>query len=129
VNDHDDDWKRDKWLVPPDLKRKLHLTAAELRQSHTASEKILWQALRNQKLNGGKFRRQVPVGGFIVDFYCASERLVIEIDGPIHNSQQESDTLRQEVIETLGIRFIRFTAIQVEQNLDQVLNEIRATLT
>ena len=64
---NDDDSMREKWLVPPALKHRLHERAAELRERSTASESLLWESLRNQKLDGRKFRRQVPIGGFIVD--------------------------------------------------------------
>ena len=86
----------------------------------------MWQALRNRKLEGRKFRRQTPIGAFVVDFLCAEEMLVVEVDGKIHESQREADALRQEIIESLGLRFVRVTAEQVESDLPNVLNVIRS---
>ena len=116
----------ERWQVPNDLKKKMHVLASELRQRSTKSEAILWAALRDRKLVGRKFRRQVPIGAFVLDFYCAEERLAIEIDGGIHRSQQDADTLRQEGIETLNIRFVRVSSEQVEKDLSSVLQTIQS---
>ncbi len=113
------------WDIPPDLKRKMYGLARELRQRATFAEGLLWQAIRSRRLDGRKFRRQVPIGVFVVDFYCASERLVVEVDGPIHECQQEADQLRQELIEALGIRFVRLQNHEVEDNLPSALEKIR----
>ena len=118
----------ERWVVPPELKQKLHLLAAEHRQAPTASEAILWEALRGQRLDGHKFRRQVPIGAFIVDFLCAESKLVVEVDGPIHETQHDADALRQEVLESLGLRFVRVPADQVEHDLPHVLSIVRAAL-
>jgi very-short-patch-repair endonuclease len=118
---------QERWKIPPELKAKMHELAAELRKEHTPSEDILWQALRNRQLDGRKFRRQNPIGAFVVDFYCPDERLVVEVDGLIHESQREADRLRQEIIESLGVRFVRVTAEQVERNLPTVLSLIRGS--
>ncbi|MCY4072039.1 MAG: endonuclease domain-containing protein [Chloroflexi bacterium] len=75
--------------------------------------------------SGVRFRRQVPLGVFVVDFYCASERLVVEVDGLIHERQQEADQIRQELIEALGIRFVRLHNHEVEDNLPSALEKIR----
>lgn len=115
----------ERWSVPPELKAKMHDLAAQLRKDHTESEEILWQALRGRKLDGCKFRRQNPIGAFVVDFLCAEENLVIEVDGAIHEQQRESDALRQEIIESLGLRFLRFSAAEVEHNLNGVLDVIK----
>src|SRR5690606_789572 len=116
----------ERWHVPPELKQKMHVLASELRREPTTSEDVLWQALRNRKLEGRKFRRQHPIGAFVVDFLCAEEMLVVEVDGKIHESQREADALRQEIIESLGLRFVRVTAEQVESDLPNVLNVIRS---
>ena len=115
-----------RWNIPLELKRKMHDLAAQLRKDHTPSEDILWRALRNRQLDGRKFRRQNPIGAFVLDLYCSEEWLAVEVDGKIHESQREADQLRQEIIEALGIRFVRVTAEQVEQNLPDVLKTIRA---
>ena len=103
--------------------------ARRLRREATHSEAILWRALRNRKLDGHKFRRQFPIGAFALDFYCPEAGLAVEIDGPIHAEQQEADRQRQEILESLGIRFIRFPAAAVENDLPGVLTQIRAALT
>ena len=113
------------WDIPPDIKRKMHSLARELRQRATFAEGLLWQGMRSRRLDGRKFRRQVPIGVFVVDFYCASERLVVEVDGPIHEYQQEADQLRQELIEALGIRFVKLQNHEVEDNLPSALEKIR----
>src|SRR5690606_9800282 len=103
--------------------------ARRLRQESTKSEEILWEGLKNRQLAGRKFRRQQPVGAFVLDFYCASERLAVEVDGSIHDQQQEADQLRQEILESLGIRFVRVRAEEVEQNLPSVLDQIKTAFT
>ncbi|MFQ3647789.1 MAG: DUF559 domain-containing protein, partial [Anaerolinea sp.] len=112
--------------VPPALEKIMIEIARKLRRESTPSEDILWQALRNRQLEGRKFRRQQPVGAFVLDFYCADERLAVEVDGPIHNQQKEADAQRQRILESLGIRFVRVTAEQVETDLPAVLAAIRA---
>lgn len=103
----------------------MHVLAAELRQRGTKSEAQLWQALRNRRLDGRKFRRQVPIGAYVVDFYCPEERLVIEVDGSVHVGQEAADQLRQELMEALGLRFLRFGAGEIEGDLEAVLRKIR----
>jgi very-short-patch-repair endonuclease len=102
----------------------MHDIAGRLRANETNAETKLWAALRNRQLEGRKFRRQVPVAAFVVDFYCSEERLAIEVDGPIHDFQQEADLLRQQGIEALGIRMLRFTNDELKQNFDLVLQTI-----
>jgi very-short-patch-repair endonuclease len=79
----------------------------ELRRDMTSAEKILWQELRTNKL-GVHFRRQQVIAGFIVDFYCHKADLVVEVDGDIHDLQQEEDALRENALKELGLRVIRF---------------------
>jgi len=79
--------------------------------------------LRNRRFAEHKFRRQQPVGPFILDFYCHDARLAIEIDGPIHAKQSSTDRTRQSALESLDIRFLRIPAELVEANLDAALNE------
>jgi very-short-patch-repair endonuclease len=73
--------------------------AREFRKTPTKGEKILWGALRGKKLGGIKFRRQQPVGYLVVDFYNSVYCFVVEVDGPIHESQKEADHARQEILE------------------------------
>ena len=116
----------EKWDISPELERRMQLVARQLRKNPTAAEDQLWQAIRKQQLDGRKFRRQVAIGAFVVDFYCAAERLAVEVDGPVHDSQVEADSIRQELIEWLGIRFVRLTNDQVENHLQNALGKIRA---
>ncbi len=98
--------------------------AKELRQQMTPAEKALWQRLRAKRLDGLKFRRQHPLGPFIADFYCAAHRLVVEIDGGIHQAQTERDQVRTEQFEAYDYRVIRFSNEQVERDIEMVLAEI-----
>ena len=77
---------------------------------------------------GYKFRRQHPISGFVLDFYCPKERLAIEIDGKIHDFQKEQDRERQMIIESKGIEFLRFSNKDVMHDTDQVLMVIKRKL-
>ncbi len=102
----------------------------KLRKNMTKAEKIIWQKIRDQQLEGYKFRRQYSVAEFILDFYCPKLKLAIEIDGESHFQATaiEYDQARQTFIEATGIRFLRFTNEDVDQNLDGVLETIVATI-
>jgi very-short-patch-repair endonuclease len=82
----------------------------ELRKVMTTAEKILWNELRRKKINNLRFRRQHPLAKFVVDFYCHEKRLVIELDGPIHDTKEskEKDKYRTEALEQMGLKVIRF---------------------
>ncbi len=95
----------------------VRLRAKELRQGMTRAERLLWEQLRSHRLGGFKFRRQAPMGHFIADFYCPQCRLVIEIDGDIHDLQVEQDRLRTKEIENQGYRVIRFKNKQAETKI------------
>jgi very-short-patch-repair endonuclease len=92
----------------------------------TASETIMWNELRRKKIKGLRFRRQHPIKNFIVDFYCHEKRLVIEIDGGIHNHIEirERDEGRTMELEILGLKVVRFTNEEVQNNLSSVLKTI-----
>jgi very-short-patch-repair endonuclease len=96
----------------------------ELRRQMTQEEKILWQYLRANRLNGLHFRRQQIIDGFIADFYCHAARLVIEVDGKIHQQQAEYDAERDRVLSARGLRLLRIKNEGVRQNLDSVLARI-----
>jgi very-short-patch-repair endonuclease len=98
--------------------------AKELRRGMTEAEKVLWLSVRANRLNGWHFRRQQIIGGFIADFYCHAAALVVELDGGIHESQQEYDQERTELIKTYGIEVVRFKNETVMNQLPQVLQEI-----
>ena len=114
-----------RMAVTPEIQRKMIELAREFRKEPTQSEDILWQALRGKKLDGIKFRRQQPVGYFVVDFYNSAYRLVVEVDGFIHESQQEADASRQQILEELGLNVLRIKAEVVEKNLPVALDLIR----
>ncbi|MBV6627479.1 MAG: endonuclease domain-containing protein [Rivularia sp. (in: Bacteria)] len=116
---------KDKWHIPPALRKRMIEIARQFRKNPTPSEAILWQALRNRQLEGRKFRRQQPIGNFIVDFFCGSERLIVEVDGKIHESQKDLDQQRQQLLESLGLRFVRISSELVETNLPAALEVIR----
>ena len=118
----------DRWNVPRALKERMREVAREFRKEPTPTEARLWNALRRNALDGRGFRRQQPIGPFVVDFYCAAERLVVEVDGGVHLDQVERDRARQECLELLGLRFLRFPAAQVEHDLPTVLATIRKAM-
>lgn len=96
----------------------------------TKAETLLWDALAGKKLEGYKFRRQHIIGGYIADFVCLKEKLIIEVDGLIHQlpENKKSDEERTAWLKEQGFRVIRFSNNQVTQNLDSVLNSILRTL-
>lgn len=96
----------------------------QLRHAMTPAEQVLWGALRNRKLEATKWRRQANIDVFIADFLCPEHRLIVEIDGGIHESQQEYDCLRTEVIASRGYRVIRFSNTDVLESLPMVLKQI-----
>lgn len=90
----------------------------------TPTETMLWEMLRNRKFKGLKFRRQVNIGPYIVDFLCKQHRLIIEIDGKIHDYQKEYDQERDAYLQEHGYRVLRVTNREVIQNIDDVLQQI-----
>ena len=100
--------------------------AKKLRRRMTPYEKALWQRLRTHKIAGLKFRRQHPIKFYIADIYCHEARLVIEVDGPIHDSvdSREHDEKRNGVMEDFGIMILRFSNDQIRYHLYQVLKKI-----
>jgi very-short-patch-repair endonuclease len=87
----------------------------------TEAEQVLWSALRRNGVLGLHFRRQHAIGRFILDFYCASRRLCVEVDGPIHDEQRDRDEARTEALERLNIRVLRFRNEEVLTNLPAVV--------
>jgi very-short-patch-repair endonuclease len=98
--------------------------AKQLRKGQTKAEKIIWELLHKRKFKGYKFRRQHLFAGFILDFYCHKLRLGLEIDGPIHQKQQEYDQQRQDAIEAKGIKIIRITNEEIADNKRSILTKI-----
>ncbi|MCK0196806.1 DUF559 domain-containing protein [Ancylobacter sp. 6x-1] len=100
--------------------------ARRLHRDQTEVERLLWSRLRDRRLAGWKFRRQVPVGPYVVDFLCADAKLVIELDGGHHTP--EADAERTRMIEADGYLVIRFWNNDVLENLDGVLRRILESL-
>ncbi len=98
--------------------------AKQLRREQTPAEQKLWAALRYKQLEGLRFRRQHPIGRFIVDFCCVAHKLVIEVDGDSHALQANYDEARTAHLQDLGYKIIRFTNDQIHHQLDAVLAEI-----
>jgi very-short-patch-repair endonuclease len=100
--------------------------AKELRQSATQAEQVLWEKLRAGGLKGLKFRRQHPIDKFIVDFYCHQYKLAIELDGEVHqeNDQKERDLGREKELKSQGLHIIRFSNESVLHETNEVLFKI-----
>jgi very-short-patch-repair endonuclease len=96
-----------------------------LRKNMTEAEKILWRFLSDRGMCKFKFRRQHPINGFIIDFFCPEKKLAVEIDGDIHNDQKEYDQERRYILESQGIKFLRFNNNQVLNDIDFVLKIIK----
>ena len=103
--------------------------AKELRREMTPVENILWQRLRKNQLSGFHFRRQQVIDGFIVDFYCHATSLIVEIDGGIHETQQEQGAEREAHLISRGFRILRVTNDQVNNDIEGVLKKILENLT
>lgn len=104
--------------------------ARELRRKPIEAETLLWEALRGRRMDGYRFYRQRPIVRYIPDFYCHELRLVIELDGEVHdNPEQHSyDTERIEFFKSMGIRTLRFRNEQVLNTIDEVLLQIRSVI-
>jgi very-short-patch-repair endonuclease len=109
------------------VKRRIRF-ARRLRQHGTSAEEILWRELRGRRLDGWKFRRQVPIAGHIADFACISARLTVEVDGVQHLEQVESDRERTARIAAAGYFELRFTNDDVRGRPHWVIDEIRRAL-
>lgn len=101
--------------------------AAHLRRTSTETEKILWERLRNRKLENLKFRRQHCIYQFIADFYCNELKLVIELDGSIHHLRDvaQYDDYREKMIKEFGLNVLRFTNEEVHSDIESVLQKIK----
>ena len=109
--------------------KRLTTLARNLRRNQTDAERNLWSRLRRSQLNEVKFRRQQPVGDYIVDFISFERKLIIEIDGGQHIESTKNDSVRSEYLESQGYRVIRFWNTDVVQNIEGVIDEILITLT
>jgi very-short-patch-repair endonuclease len=104
---------------------RLRSLARQLRKDGTLGEVLLWNTLKGRAL-GYEFHRQLPIGNYIVDFFCNERMLAIEIDGKTHLLEEvyEHDIKRQEELEALGIRFLRFQEKDVRRDIQAVTDEI-----
>jgi very-short-patch-repair endonuclease len=101
--------------------------AVKMRWNPTPAESALWEALRGSRVAGLCFRRQHPVGRFILDFYCPAKKLVVEVDGGVHDDQAAYDDARTAQIEAYGYHVLRFRNEQVLADIQSVLDQIAAT--
>lgn len=117
-----DNWK----TANPMLYNLLQGKAKHMRQYPTQAESALWSQLRNNRL-GVKFLRQHVIDEFIADFYCPDKMLIVEVDGGCHCEEEQmvDDAKRTQVLESLGMRVIRFTNEQVLVEPDKVISEIQ----
>jgi very-short-patch-repair endonuclease len=101
-----------------------------LREQQTEVEATLWQLLRNRKLIGSKFRRQVPIGRYVADFYCHERKLIVELDGGIHSDpdQQLHDQNRDTFLLSLGLRVLRIPNEELLHTPEKVLDKVRKSL-
>jgi very-short-patch-repair endonuclease len=101
-------------------------TAKKLRANTTPHERIFWRALKELPLEGTHFRRQAPIGPYVVDFFCPAKRLIIELDGGHHNEDQAAkrDDERQRWLEGEGYRVVRFWNSEIMGDLNAVLERI-----
>ena len=104
--------------------------AKRLRANTTPHERLLWRALRDLPIEGSHFRRQAPIGPYVVDFCCPAKRLIVELDGGHHNNDDvaERDRLRQSWLESEGYRVIRFWNSEIASDLTAVLERIYVEL-
>lgn len=102
--------------------------AKQLRKRMTPAEYALWQALRRNQLDGYHFRRQQVIAGFIVDFYCHEARLIVEVDGSIHEQRPGHDAERTRILTHHGFHVLRLSNDEVLHDLDSTLDRIRAII-
>ena len=105
-------------------------SARTLRKAETLAEKRLWEQLRNRTLEGFKFSRQVPIGPYIVDFACREQRLIVEVDGATHSTEEElaHDNRRTELLKSERYGIIRFQNDEILNGMDEVLTLIPQAL-
>lgn len=110
------------------VQRKLQYIAKQLRQQPTVAEVMIWTHIKSKKVNGHKFRRQYPLYTFIVDFYCHELKLIIEIDGKIHDTQRNRDLERDRFLWLRGYTTLRFSNEEVFNNLEHVIKMLHTKI-
>ena len=105
---------------------KRNILAKILRKNSTIQEKRLWNLIKNHKFHGLKFKRQQPIGNYIVDFICKEAKIIIEIDGGHHNETEntESDIIRTQYLEQKGYKVIRFWNNEIYENIEGVIKKL-----
>ena len=111
-------------VIGQKIPRELWERAKELRSNMTPAEKILWDKLRHNRLNGLQFRRQQIIDSYIVDFYCHAKALVIEVDGDVHDLQKDYDRERENHLMARGFSILRVSNDDVKKNLKAVIQRI-----
>jgi very-short-patch-repair endonuclease len=121
-----DDSTKPAWKIAA----RLRANARALRKNSTDAERILWSELRDHRLNGRSFRRQVPLGNYIADFVCHDAKLAIELDGGQHyfDDKEKAGAVRSAMIEAKGFHILRFSNHDVMTNRIGVLETIAAAL-
>jgi len=110
--------------LPAKLPEDIKTWAREMRAQMTDAEALLWRLLRNRRIAGAKFRRQHPVGRYILDYYCVEKKLGIELDGGQHNDAADYDQRRDSWLDTQGIRVLRFWNNQMLAETEAVMEAI-----
>lgn len=110
------------------VNKLLRLRARNLRKNSTLSEVILWKYLKQKRANGLDFDRQKVIGNYIVDFYCAKLKLVIEVDGDSHNDKYVYDSNRDKYLQSLGLTVLHVEDLDVKYRIDSVLYSIETLL-
>jgi very-short-patch-repair endonuclease len=110
--------------------RELVNKARQLRSNMTRAEIILWSRLRSRKIDGYKFRRQEPIFDYVVDFYCNELKLIIEVEGEVHDLPEnfEYDLKRKEILLLNGYNLIRVSNYEIETKIDSVIEKIRSII-
>jgi len=119
------------------MKEDIREVCRRFRKNQTKAEKAFWKVVRNRQINGYKVLRQYPIKFewedkirfFIADFYCHKAKLVIEIDGGIHETQKEYDMMREQIINLLGFRVIRFSNEEVLHQSNDVLEKMKNAIS
>ena len=103
------------------------ILARNLRKTSTIQEKRMWNLLKNRQFYNLKFKRQQPIGNYIVDFICKEAKIIIEIDGGQHNNSKniEYDNIRTEFLNSLGYKVIRFWNNEIYENIDGVMSKLK----
>jgi very-short-patch-repair endonuclease len=120
--------KKRGFMLP--YNKKLKHPSRQLRENMTNAERCLWAKIRRKQLKGYQFYRQKPIGDYIVDFFCPKIRLVIEVDGGQHFSDEmrEYDRIRDDYLHSLGLRVLRFTNTDVLTRIEAVVESINGNM-